>query len=103
MTLEYIFNQSGIPLLFGLACIFYGIYLLIVQDASGISGKYKGPLKNEKEYARSGGRLILFFGIGTLVMAILLLINVYAAVGEIITCTLILGILWKKMSDKYGA
>lgn len=103
MTPENIINQAGIPLLLAAACIIYGIYLLIVQDASGISGKYKGPLKNEKEYARSGGRLILFFGIGTLIMSILLFVNVYAAVGEIIFCTLVLGVLWKKMSDKYGA
>lgn len=103
MTLEYILNQAGIPLFLAAICIVYGIYLLIVQDASSISGKYKGPLKNEKEYARAGGKLILFFGIGTLIMAILLFINVYAAVGEIIVCTLILGALWKQMSDKYGA
>lgn len=103
MTVGDILDQAGIPLLLAVGCIFYGIYLLIVQDASGISGKYKGPLKNEKEYAKSGGRLILFYGIGTLIMSILLVVNVFAAVGEIILCTLILVVLWKKMSNKYGA
>ena len=97
MTLDYIFDQAGIPLLFAVVCIGYGVYLLIVQDASGIRGKYKG------EFAKAGGRLILFFGVGTLVMSMLLFVNIYAAVGEIIVCTIILGVLWKRMSSKYGA
>ncbi|MDE7446899.1 MAG: hypothetical protein K2N15_14520 [Lachnospiraceae bacterium] len=102
MTLEYVLNQAGIPLLLFVICMVYGTRLLIVQDASGIKGKNKGPLKNEKEYAKAGGRLILFFGIGTLLMAILIFVNVYAAVAEIMICTIIMGVLWKRMSDKYG-
>ena len=64
MTLEYILNQAGIPLLLFVVCMFYGIRLLVVQDASGIKGKNKGPLKNEKEFAKTGGKLILFFWCG---------------------------------------
>ncbi len=103
MTWEYILNQAGIPLLLFAICMVYGIYLLIVQRADGIRGKNKGPLKDEKRYAMAGGGLILFFGIGTLVMTILLFVNVYAAVAEIISCTLIMGVLWKKVNEKYGA
>ncbi len=103
MTPEIILNQAGIPLLLFAICMVYGIYLLVVQKADGIRGKNKGPLKDEKRYARAGGLLILFFGIGTLVMTVLFFINVYAAVAEIISCTLIMGVLWKKVSDKYGA
>lgn len=82
--------------------MFYGIRLLIVQDAASIKGKNKGPLKNEKEYAKAGGRLILFFGAATLLMAVLIFVNIYAAVIQILICTIIMGILWKRMSDKYG-
>lgn len=102
MTLEYIINQAGIPLLLFVVCMFYGIRLLVVQDASGIKGKNKGPLKNEKEFAKTGGKLILFFGVGTLLMAVLIFVNIYAAVAEIIICTMIMGVLWKRMNDKYG-
>lgn len=103
MTPEYILNQAGIPLLLFAVCMVYGIYLLIVQKADGIRGKNKGPLKDEKRYARAGGALILFFGVGTLIMTVLLFVNAYAAVAEIISCTIIMGVLWKKVNDKYGA
>ena len=44
----------------------------------------------------------LFFGAATFLMAILVFVNVYVAVAEIIICTVILGILWKRMEDQYG-
>ena len=51
---------------------------------------------------RIRGKLILFFGVGTLLMAVLIFVNIYAAVAEIIICTMIMGVLWKRMNDKYG-
>ena len=45
---------------------------------------------------------MLFFGAATFLMAILVFVNVYVAVAEIVTCTVILGILWKRMEDQYG-
>jgi hypothetical protein len=35
-------------------------------------------------------------------MAVLIFVNIYAAVAEIIICTMIMGVLWKRMNDKYG-
>ena len=102
MTLEYILNQAGIQLLFFVVFMFYGIRFLVVKDSSCIKGKNMGPLKNEKEFAKTGGKLILFFGVGTLLMAVLIFVNIYAAVAEIIICTMIMGVLWKRMNDKYG-
>lgn len=102
MTLEYIFNQAGIPLLLFAICIFYGIRLLITKDASGLRGKGKGPAKDEKAYAKAGGILILLYGTATLVMAGLLFVNVYAAMAEIVLCTVIMGVCWKRMNDRYG-
>ena len=46
--------------------------------------------------------VLLFFGAATFLMAILVFVNVYVAVAEIIICTVILGILWKRMEDQYG-
>ena len=48
------------------------------------------------------GKLLLFFGAATFLMAILVFVNVYVAVAEIVICTVILGILWKRMEDQYG-
>ena len=59
-------------------------------------------LKDEEAYCKAGGKLMLFFGAATFLMAILVFVNVYVAVAEIIICTVILGILWKRMEDQYG-
>lgn len=103
MTINTILELAGVPLLIFAVCVYYGARLMITQDAKAIRGKDKAPLKDEKNYAKEAGKLILFFGIATLIMGILILINMYAAVGEIAVCTLIMGILWKRMNDKYGA
>lgn len=103
MSLGVIFEQAGIPLLLFVICMYYGIRLIIMEDASSIRGKNKEPLRDEKAYAKEGGKLLIFYGVATLVMAILIFVNLYVAVGEIIVCTLILGVLWKRMNDKYGA
>lgn len=103
MTIEIILEQAGIPLLLFVICMYYGIRLIITQDASLIRSKDKGPVRDEKAYAKESGKLFLFFGAATLIMAGLIFVNLYAAVGEIIICTLIMGVLWKRISDKYGA
>ena len=61
------------------------------------------PVKDEKAYAKKGGALILFFGFATLAMTFLLFVDLYVALAQIIICTIIFGVLWKKMDDKYGA
>ena len=48
------------------------------------------------------GRPTLIFTNGHWVINILVFVNVYVAVAEIIICTVILGILWKRMEDQYG-
>lgn len=103
MTVEYFLEQAEIPLLMFVICMYYGLRLLILGDVSAIRGKNKEPLKDEQSYAKEGGKLLLFFGVATLVMGILIFINLYVAVAEIIVCTLILGVLWKRMNAKYGA
>lgn len=101
--LEVILEQSGIPLLLFALCMYYGIRMIVMQDASMIRGKNMDALKDEKAYAKQGGILVLALGGASLVMAILMLINTYAAVAEIVICTIVIGVLWKKMNDKYGA
>ncbi|MCM1088215.1 MAG: hypothetical protein NC419_08665 [Muribaculaceae bacterium] len=103
MSIGAFLEQAGIPLLLFVICMYYGLRLIIVQDISMIRSKDKEPVKDEKAYAREGGKLILFFGAGTFLMAVLIFVNVYAAVGEIIVCTLVMGVLWKRMNNKYGS
>lgn len=103
MSLGYIIEQAGIPLLLFVVCIYYGIRLIISQDPSLIRSKDKEPVKDEKSYARESGKLLLFFAGATLIMAVLIFVNLYVALGEIVACTLILGVLWKRMNNKYGA
>lgn len=101
--MEIILEQAGIPLLLFVICMYYGIRLLVLQDVKGIRGKDQPPVKDEKAYAKEGGKLILFFGGATFVMAILTFVNMYVAVAEIVVCTVVMGVLWKRMNDKYGA
>lgn len=103
MEIGTILEQAGIPLLLFVICMYYGIRMIVLEDANAIRGKNKGPVKDEKAYARKGGELVLFFGAATFLMAVLILVNLYAAVAEIVICTLLFGILWKRMNDKYGA
>ncbi|MCH5256224.1 MAG: hypothetical protein J1D87_02980 [Lachnospiraceae bacterium] len=103
MSLGYIIEQAGIPLLLFVICMYYGIRLLVSQDASLIRSKDKEPLKDEKAYAKESGKLLLFFAGATLIMAVLIFVNLYVALGEIVICTIIMGILWKRMNNKYGA
>lgn len=103
MTVETFLEQAGIPLLIFVVCIYYGMRLLILQDVNSIRGKNKEPVRDEKGYAMGAGKLILFFGAATFVMSILIFVNLYVAVAEIVLCTLIMGVLWKRMNDKYGA
>lgn len=103
MTTEELLQQAGIPLILFVICMYYGLKLYILKDVTAIRGKDKPPVKNEEEYAKRGGMLIIFFGIATLVMMFLLFVNLYIALAQIVVCTVIFGILWKKMNDIYGA
>ena len=97
MTVDTIIEQAGIPLLLLVICVYYAIRLIVLHDSQAIRGKHKPPVKDEEAYCKAGGKLLLFFGAATLVF-----VNVYVAVAEIIICTVILGILWKRMEDQYG-
>ena len=37
------------------------------------------------------------------VMTFLIFVDLYVALAQIVICTIIFGVLWKKMNDKYGA
>lgn len=103
MSMNVIFEQAGIPLLIFIVCVYYGLRLIILHDVGAIRGKDKPPVRDEVKYAVGAGKLILFLGAATLGMAVLIFVNVYAALAEFAVCLLIMGILWKRMEEKYGA
>ena len=102
MTVDTIIEQAGIPLLLLVLGVFYALRVFVLHDRQARGGKKKPPVKDEEAYCKAGGKLLLFFGAATFLMAILVFVNVYVAVAEIIICTVILGILWKRMEDQYG-
>lgn len=93
---------AGIPLLLFVVLMYYGVRLWIKKDITAIRGKHRPPVKDTEMYVRNASVLILFLAFATLVMAFLLFINTYAALGEFIAATLIMGILWRRMEHKYG-
>lgn len=102
MTVEYFVEQAGLPLIMFFFCIYYGIRLFNGDTIWVLRGKNGKPLKDEKEYASQGSRLMFFYGGVSLVMSILMFVNVLAAVAECIIGTVIFGVLWKRMNDRYG-
>lgn len=103
MSIDVILEQAGIPLLIFTVCVYYGLRLLILHDVGAIRGKDKPPVRDEEKYAIAAGKLILFLGASTFVMALLIFVNVYAALAEFAVCLLVMGFLWKRMEEKYGA
>ncbi len=103
MSIDVILEQAGIPLLIFLVCVYYGLRLLVLHDVRAIRSKDKPPVRDEEKYAIGAGKLVLFMGVATLVMAVLIFVNIYAALAEFAACLLIMGILWKRMEEKYGA
>ena len=93
---------AGLPLLLLAVLVYYGVRLWIMKDVTIVRGKHKPPVKDEAMYVKSASLLILFLAFATLVMAFLLFMNTYAALGEFIAATLIMGILWHRMEQKYG-
>lgn len=102
-SMEEILNQAGVPFVVAIVCVVYGIRMILTGDVSLLRSKNAGPLKDEKEYAKQGGILMIFLGLASVLMGILIFINLYVAIGEMIAAMLILGIAWKNMNSKYGA
>lgn len=95
-------NKSGIELLVFVICMIYGIRLVVTKDVGIIRKQDKDTVKHPEEYAIHAGYIVIFLGVATLIMAGLNFVNVYAATIEIFCAVIIMGILWKRMHDKYN-
>ncbi len=104
MDLNQIIELTWIPLLAFALSFLAGMHMLLVRARPPylrVKGD-KRPLKNEEQYAVTGGKLLLFFALGAAGMTGLLFINVYAAFAEIIVVFLVFSVLWRNMNAKYG-
>lgn len=101
MAQDYL-STAIIPFLMALVLAYYSVRLLVYHDVAAIRGKNGKKLKNEAMYTKEAGRLIAFMAAASLVMALLLAWNSYAALAEIGISFVVFGVLWKKMNDKYG-
>lgn len=100
--MDKILEVIGIPLLLFAICLYYGIKLMVSNDSTLVRGKDKPKPKDEKNYCYWGGILIMAYGVASLLLGLLLLVNVYIGMAEIVIATIAFGICWKKMSSKYG-
>lgn len=103
IKMEYFLEMAGIPLFIFVIAVFYAIRLLITKDSSIIRGKAVKKIKDEAGYCVAAAKLLIFFGVAALGMAALSFVDVNLAFAEIVICTVILGILFKKVGEKYGA
>lgn len=96
-------ERAGMSMLVAVFLLYYGIRMMVTGDAGMMRRNNVQPLKDEKRYAKEGGKLVIVLAIGSFVMGILLMINVYVAIAEICLVVLVVGCLWKQMNAKYGA
>ncbi|WP_035769292.1 hypothetical protein [Butyrivibrio sp. NC2002] len=102
MDINKFLEQSGISLLLFAICVYYAWRLLFMKDYTAVRGKDQDPPKDIEGYCRAAGLIVVFFGIATLVMAGLVLIDPTIGFIQIVICTAIMVFLWKKMTDKYA-
>ncbi len=101
MNFSSILEQSGISILLFVICVYYAWRLLFMKDYASVRGKDQDPPKDIEGYCKAAGLIVIFFAVSTLVMAGLVLIDPIIGFVQILICTVIMVILWKKMSDKY--
>ena len=94
-------EQSWFPLLIALVSYYFAYRLLVLKDTRVIRSKFKPEPKDKDGYCSAAGKLMIFFGTGAIVMAVVERFSAVAGLVVAIVCTLVLFVLWKRMSDKY--
>ncbi len=99
---ESYLSNAMLPLLMTVVLGYYAARLLVFHDPEAVMGKKAADIKDKENYSKEAGKLMIFMGVGSLLMAVLMYFNVYVAVAEIIAWFAVFGVFWKKMNDKYG-
>lgn len=101
-----IINSIWLPIILGVLCMGYGIYLAVTGDPTAIRRKDKNPLLKDKDcYVKNAMWLFFFMALGCFIMVLIIqfLNNDTAATIESITWFIVFAILWKRNEDKNGA
>lgn len=99
-------NSIWLPIILGVLCVCYGVYLAITGDPAAIRRKEKNPiLKNKERYVKNAMWLFFFMALGCLIMVLIIqfLKDDIAATIESISWFIVFAILWKRNEDKNGA
>ncbi len=105
MDLATIFDLTWIPLLAFALCFLAGSHMFYLGKRPPYlmtKGDYR-PLRDEANYAKKGGLLLIFLSMGALLMTVLLFVHIVLAVLVMTAWYLVFSVLWKKMSSRYGA
>lgn len=102
MDFNTILQNSGISILLFVICAYYAFRLLVLKDYKAVRGREEKPPKDVDGYCKAAGLVVVFFGISTLVMAGLVMVSPTAGLIQIVACTAVMVILWKKITDKYA-
>ena len=101
MKLDQFLDIAAIPLVTFCVLIYYSIRILVKGNISLIRKPNDPPVKDEKMYAKTAGKLILMLAFATALMTALLFWNVYIAVTVFVIFTIIFVILWSRMNKKF--
>ena len=103
MTLSDFLAVSGIPIMLSLIGFYYAWRLLKMKDLDCIRGKKRPPVRKKYRdaYATSAGKMILWFSSAVVLNAVLVWINQYVALIEILLSFGIFIYMWRKLVDKY--
>ena len=70
-----IFEHTGVSILIGMVSLYYAYRVMVLKDVRAVVGKNKPEPKDKEGFCRDTGKLIIFFAIGSFLMAGLELFN----------------------------
>ena len=103
LNLNSIIETSGVPLLMAAVTLFYGIKVYFFKDTNAIRGGMNKELKDKDSYAKYAGLLLLGTSGCMILMAVLLFVNVLAAIIEMAITIVIILAGFKRIEINYGA
>ena len=96
-------DMTWISIIAAVACLGFGIYMSVTGKPGMVrSINDRASYKNKEQYAKKGGKLLLFLGSGCLLM---FAISFFSPVISNIAGFAVLAVFayfWKKMSDEFG-
>ena len=64
-----IFEHTGVSILIGMVSLYYAYRVMVLKDVRAVVGKNKPEPKDKEGFCRDTGKLIIFFAIGSFLMA----------------------------------